>query len=219
MISAVLFDLDGTLLDTALDFQTATNQLLTTEGMAPLGQGGIRPHVTNGSVGIIRSVFGIETSNPDFSRLQEQLLTNYRACLIDKTSLFPGLKSSLELLKEKSIPWGVVTNKPFLYAEPIVKTLLPDCAVLVCPDHVKGSKPDPEGLFLATSELGVEAKNCLYIGDHKRDIDAGRAAGMETIAVGWGYIDHDEENPDSWNATHVISEPADLAPVLTNYLN
>jgi len=142
MISAVLFDLDGTLLDTAQDFQTATNQLLMAEGLEPLPEGLISTYVTNGSAGIIHSIFEIETSNPDFKRLQGQLLDNYRACLIEKTCLFPGLESSLEILQQKQIPWGIVTNKPSLYAEPIVEAILPQCAVLVCPDHVKLAKPD-----------------------------------------------------------------------------
>lgn len=218
-ISAVLFDLDGTLLDTALDFETATNQLLVSEGLNPLSRGEISLHVTNGSIGIIKSLFNITvTDSPEFLRLQNQLLANYRLCMTEKTRLFPGLKSSLELVRQKQIPWGIVTNKPSEYAEPIVAAKTPDCAVLICPDHVKVAKPDPEGMFLATEKLGVKSENCIYVGDHRRDIDAGKAAGMDTVAVGWGYINHDEEDLNDWGATHIICEPADLLPVLNNYL-
>lgn len=215
MISAVLFDLDGTLLDTAPDFETATNQLLEDEGLARLPLGGIRTHVTNGSVGIIRSIFNLEPGDPAFERLRNQLLNYYRACLTEKTHVFPGLETSLSLLKEQQIPWGIVTNKPSEYAEPIVETLLPDCAILICPDHVQQPKPDPESLFLACARIGVNAENCLFIGDHKRDIDAGRAAGMETVAVAWGYIDHDREDLENWQATHLIGEPVQLTEILT----
>ena len=217
MISAVLFDLDGTLLDTAQDFQTATNELLMAKGQQPLGEEGIRPHVTNGSIGIIRSVFNLEVSNPDFKPLQQQLLANYQACMTDKTCVFPGLESSLEFLRQKQIPWGIVTNKPYQYAKAIVEALVPECSVLVCPDHVKITKPDPEGLFLATKKLNVAPERCLYIGDHKRDIDAGAAAGMDTVAVGWGYINHEVEDIEDWNATHLICKPSELLGILENY--
>ena len=220
MIAAVLFDLDGTLLDTALDFETATNQLLVSEGRRPLAPGGIRTFVGNGSVGIIQAIFNIEPDiGSEFSRLQQQLLANYRNCLTEKTCLFRGIESSLNLLRKNQIPWGIVTNKPSEYAEPIVQALIPDCAVLICPDHVKTGKPDPEGLLLAAKNLEVTPEACLYVGDHRRDIDAGSAAGMDTIAIGWGYIDHDNENLDDWGASHVICQAEDLESLLThNYL-
>ena len=218
MISAVLFDMDGTLLDTALDFETAINQLLISEGCEPLTNNSVHSYVTDGSVGIIRAIFNKEPSDPDFSRLQQQLLTNYSLCLAQKTRLFSGLKDSLDLLDRRQIPWGIVTNKPAKYAEPIVAAKTPNCAVLICPDHVEAAKPNPEGLFLAASKLNVEPENCLYIGDHQRDIEAGQAAGMDTVAVGWGYIDHRVEDINEWNATYVIHETSELIPVLTNYL-
>lgn len=217
-LSAVLFDLDGTLLDTALDFETATNQLLVSEGRAPLEKGAIRAYVTNGSYGVVCAAFELEQEHPDFLRLQEGLLANYRACMTEKTKLFSGLESSMALFEDRQMPWGIVTNKPVQYAEPIVKAILPSCSVLICPDHVRITKPDPEGLMLAADRLQVRPENCVYVGDHRRDIDAGNSAGMDTVAVSWGYIDQDQEKLSDWGATHLISDPSELAPLLTTYL-
>lgn len=216
-IEAVFFDLDGTLLDTALDFQTAINNVLEEENRPHLPEGVIREYVTHGSVGILNAVFDIDRDHVEFPRLQESLLGHYKNCMTDKTVLFTGLESSLTLLKQRQIPWGIVTNKPSEYAIPIVETLLPDSTVLVCPDQVSKSKPDPEGLFLASNDISVEPKNCLYVGDHLRDIQAGQAAGMTTVAVGWGYI-HQTEEYDRWGAEFVAHKPEELAEILAQSL-
>lgn len=217
-LSAVLFDLDGTLLDTALDFETALNRLLISEGLESLEQGQIRTHVTNGSAGIIRGVMGIEKDDPDFSRLQQALLANYRSCLTDKTRFFPGIESSLKLLKDQNIRWGLVTNKPVEYAQPIVDKIAPECAVLICPDHVANTKPDPEGMFKAASILNVDPSDCMYVGDHIRDIEASNAAGMISVAANWGYIDNQNEDASDWGADHVVDQPAELATLIRQYL-
>lgn len=217
-ISAVLFDLDGTLLDTAPDFETAVNRLLSTEQCSALKTDAIREHIGDGSAGIIASVFGLERQDPEFPRLQQQLLQNYRECLTDKTAIFNRLDSSLELLDQKDVPWGIVTNKPSEYANPIVRKLLPNCQVLVCPDHVSLPKPDPAGILLGCEKLGIPPSECIYVGDHIRDIQAGQAAKTRTIAVGWGYINPSDQ-PGNWGANWHVNAPADLSPLLETLLS
>lgn len=212
-VEAVLFDLDGTLLDTAPDFELAINLVLSEEGMPPLNQDTIRMHVGNGSAGIICNVFNILRDDPAFLRLQQSLLAHYKANLTNRTHMFPGLETSMNLLETRNIAWGVVTNKPSEYAAPIMQSLLPDSQVLVCPDHVEKPKPDPEGILLACREINAAAERCLYIGDHLRDIQAGQAAGTPTIAVGWGYIGSEESHTE-WSADWTADNPADLAPLL-----
>lgn len=212
---AVFFDLDGTLLDTAPDFHTATNLVLTAEQLEPLDIATLRSWVSNGSVGIIQSAFGIEEDHPEFSRLRQSLLEHYVNCLTDKTRIFSGLEQTIGLLRDMNIPWGVVTNKPVRFAQPIIELLAPDCAALVCPDHVKQTKPDPEGLFIAARQVNASPESCVYVGDHERDIQAGKRAGMKTIAAEWGYIDTDV-NPADWGADYLIQAPHQLPDIILN---
>lgn len=216
-IEAVLFDLDGTLLDTALDFETAINQVLSEEGEPALGREEIRQHVGNGSAGIIENVFNIPRDHADFPRLQASLLAQYKIYLTDRTQIFPGLEASLELLEHTTTPWGVVTNKPSEYAVPIMDKILPSSQVLICPDHVSQPKPDPEGILLACEQLKVAPECCLYVGDHLRDIQAAKAANTPSVAVGWGYIG-DEETHTQWHANWVVDNPEDMAPLLRTIL-
>jgi phosphoglycolate phosphatase len=212
---AVFFDLDGTLLDTAPDFHTATNMVLEAEKRAPLDITTLRCWVTNGSAGIIQSAFSIEEDHPEFDRLRQNLLGHYVNCLTEKTRLFPGLEQVIDFLQKTAIPWGVVTNKPVRFAEPIIEKLTPGCSALVCPDHVKQTKPDPEGLLIAAEKVNVDPQYCLYIGDHERDIQAGKRAGMKTVAAEWGYIDS-KVNPVDWEADYLIQIPDQLTDILRN---
>lgn len=217
-IQGVLFDLDGTLLDTAPDFETAVNRLLSEENMPALKPDAIRTHVGNGSAKIVANVFDIETHAPEFPGLKQRLLEHYKTYLTDRTQMFPGLESSINLLERAGLLWGVVTNKPSEYANPIVESLLANSAVLVCPDHVSQPKPHPEGILLACKKTGIQPADCIYVGDHLRDIQAGQTAGTMTIAVGWGYIG-DEEHHNQWGADWVADNPEDLAPLLKSILN
>jgi len=217
-ISAVLFDLDGTLLDTAPDFETAVNGVLDDKKLAPLQVDAIREHIGDGSAGIIASVFGLSKEDSGFSLLQQQLLQNYRACLTDKTQIFPCLDSSIEWLDKHEIPWGIVTNKPSEYADPVVQLLLPSSQVLICPDHVKRPKPDPEGILQACKKLDVNPSECLYVGDHLRDIKAGQAANTKTLAVGWGYIGPDDQ-ANAWGADWCINTTSEMLPLLETLFN
>ncbi|MBC6428480.1 MAG: HAD-IA family hydrolase [Cellvibrionales bacterium] len=213
-VKAVLFDLDGTLMDTAADFTTALNQLLIREQRPPLIKDEVRALAGDGSAGLIRAVFDIPDSDPESEPLRQAMLENYAACLTEKTRLFTGFADLLTWLDSRTLLWGIVTNKPLRYARPIVQKLAPACATLICPEHVAHPKPSPEGLLLAAKQLEVDARTCLYVGDHKRDIEAGQAAGMRTIAACWGYIDPQTDNPAAWNADYLIDRPADLQPLI-----
>jgi len=203
---AVLFDLDGTLLDTAPDFLTSTNLLLKKRGMPLLGEENIRWLVSHGSAGIIRNVFDMDETHPNFEPTRQELLTFYRDNLADKTRPFEGIEALLLELGLQQIPWGIVTNKPEFYTLAILEQLplSPEPSTIICPDHVKKTKPDPESISLACLELGVIPEDTVYIGDHLRDIQAGLSAGATTIAAAYGYID-DSEDPLNWGAHHTVS--------------
>ncbi len=207
----LLFDLDGTLLDTAPDFITALNKQLGLHGREPLPDNAIRTSVTNGSVGLIQSGFKIDPSHEDFEALREEFLELYFANLADKTALFEGLQLVLDECRLREIPWGVVTNKPWRYTESAMVQLglMEAAATVICPDHVAQTKPHPEPILLACSEISIDPVDCLYVGDHVRDIEAGRAAGTRNVAAGWGYIEQ-HENIANWQADWIVEESQHL---------
>ena len=212
---ALLFDLDGTLLDTAPDFITALNRQLALHDLSSLPDEAIRLSVTNGSVGLIEAGFGMLQDDPRFEPLRAEFLELYFANLADRTALFEGLQPVLDKCVSSDIPWGIVTNKPWHYTESTLLQLdlMAGAATVICPDHVTHPKPDPEALFLACSEIATAPADCLYVGDHVRDIVAGRDAGMRTIAAGWGYIDEDEDILD-WQADWVVDQSQQLYSLL-----
>ncbi len=212
---AVLFDLDGTLLDTAPDFLTATNRLLERKGMPLLPAESIRRLVTHGSVGIIKKVFELEEKHPDFEPIRQELLMLYMANLADQTRPFQGITELLETLGQQHIPWGIVTNKPESFTRAILEQLplYPAPSTVVCPDHVTKTKPDPEPVILACQQLGVSPRESIYIGDHQRDIEAGLRAGTTTIAAAYGYID-DDEDPTSWGAHYTVTSASQLLALI-----
>ena len=214
---ALLLDLDGTLLDTAPDFITALNRQLEIHGREPVPDNAVRTSVTDGSVGLIKAGFGIDQSDQQFEPLREEFLELYFANLADKTVLFDGLQQVLDTCSQRHIPWGIVTNKPWRYTQAVLSQLdlIDQSATVICPDHVNQPKPDPEGMYQACTEIEISPSDCLYIGDHIRDIEAGRAAGMRTIAAGWGYISADE-NIDLWGADYVLTQSQQLHPLLFN---
>ena len=208
---ALLFDLDGTLLDTAPDFITSVNAQLAAHAMPPLPQREIRLNVSNGSAGLIKHAFGITQEDSAFEAYKNELLSIYRNNLADKTVFFPGLRRVINECKSQAIPWGIVTNKPWAFTEPLLAQLnlldLVEC--VVCPDHVKQKKPSPEPINLACDLMDVKPEKCIYIGDHMRDISAGKNAGMRTIAAKWGYVDTSEDI-SKWGATWVIGNSGQL---------
>jgi 2-phosphoglycolate phosphatase len=212
---ALLFDLDGTLLDTAPDFVTALNRQLAMHDLSSLPEEAIRQCVTNGSVGLIEAGFGMPQDDPRFEPLRAEFLELYFANLADRTALFEGLQPVLDKCVSSDIPWGIVTNKPWRYTESTLLQLdlMAGAATVICPDHVSHPKPDPEAMFLACAEIATAPADCLYVGDHVRDIVAGRDAGMRTIAAGWGYIDEDEDIL-GWQADWVVDQSQQLYSLL-----
>lgn len=212
---ALLFDLDGTLLDTAPDFITALNKQLGLHGRAPLPDHAIRSSVTNGSVGLIQEGFGMAPDHVQFETLRKEFLELYFTNLADRTALFAGLQQVLDDCKARGIPWGVVTNKPWRYTEATMVQLglMDTAATVICPDHVKRAKPDPASILLACSEIATAPQDCLYVGDHVRDIEAGRAAGTRNIAAAWGYIEA-SENINDWQADWIVDQSQQLHGLL-----
>lgn len=212
---AVLFDLDGTLLDTAPDFVTSTQALLAQHGRDPMPEKMIRNAVTNGSRGIVEKVFQLEANDPSIEPLRQELVELYFQRLHERTRPFDGIPQTLNALREKSIPWGIVTNKPARFTDAILERLPFDYPPesVVCPDHVSNTKPHPESILLACEQLSVDPAKTVTIGDHARDVAAGRAAGSTTIAALYGYIDPDEPI-DDWQADYRASSAHDLMTLL-----
>ena len=213
--AAVLFDLDGTLIDTAPDFIRCLNQLRQQHGLAALPAEQIRPSVSNGARAMIRIGFGLEPEHPDYLAKHSAFLDLYEAGVAVETTLFEGMDGLLTALETRNIPWGIVTNKPARFAVPLIDALgLADrCGALVCPDHVAERKPHPESLFLACRQIQAEPIKSIYVGDHERDIEAGRNAGMRTIAVRYGYLEQPEAI-DLWQADVIADTVSDLAKLL-----
>lgn len=213
--SAVLFDLDGTLLDTAPDFVTAINAMIAERQGTAADEAQVRIAVSHGSAGLIASIFKLASDHADFEPLRQTLLANYRQCLADRTRPFPGITAVLEALQKAGIPWGIVTNKPAEYTDAIISRLPWPVAprAVICPDHVSRTKPDPEGVLLACSQLGIAPDRALLVGDHQRDIESGRRAGAITVAARYGYLAADED-PVSWGADHVIDRADQLLDIL-----
>lgn len=212
---AVLFDLDGTLIDTAPDFHWVINTLLTEEGMPEVSYTFIRAFVSNGARAMIQAAFNLEENDENFPRLHQRMLEIYLGHLAVNSQLFPGLDNCLKWLEEKNIPWGVVTNKPELYTLPVMQglNLFQKASCIICPDHVEQKKPHPESLFLACKKIGCTPEKSIYVGDHIRDIEAGKNAGMKTIASTYGYLATDED-PTTWQADHYIACATKLKPLL-----
>src|SRR5690606_13954607 len=212
---AVLFDLDGTLLDTAPDFVTALNRMLAQRGQDLLDPHLIRAGVTHGSAGLISLAFGLRADSPDFEPLRQEFLGYYQDCLSQQTRLFPGLEQLLTKFARQDIPWGIVTNKPELYTRAILSDLkLPSAPrTVICPDHVSRTKPDPEPGLLACRELNIAPAEALYVGDHLRDIQAGLNAGCYTVSAAYGYIGGDDD-PRDWGAHFLITDPAQLDAIV-----
>jgi 2-phosphoglycolate phosphatase len=212
-IKAVLFDLDGTLLDTALDFTDVVNTLLRQESQIEMSYTEVRGAVSHGSKGLIETAFKIDETDPSFEPLRQRLLDEYLATLTNRTRPFEGIDELLALLAKENIAWGVVTNKPILYTAPILSGLKLNPATTICPDHVTHTKPHPESIQLACRETGCEPSESIVIGDHLRDIEAGKNAGAKTIAAAYGYLGDDEKVED-WQADQIAHTSNDLVEIV-----
>ena len=214
---AVLFDLDGTLIDTAPDFASVLNRQLLAHGRSPIPYKAVRTAVSQGSRAVVELGFGDRFSldSDEFEAIRQEFLSHYLIHLADETRLFPGMDELLSHLETREIPWGIVTNKPSLYTLPLLKALNLDqrCSVAICPDMVTHTKPHPAPMFKAADALGVAADKCVYVGDHQRDIEAGKRASMITVAVSYGYI-QDNDSPANWEADYLVDTVFELSRLL-----
>ena len=219
-LEAVLFDLDGTLLDTAPDFVIAVNKQRELHQLEPLAFETIRSTVSHGARALVSLSFGVTEEEAGFDELRLQLLQLYSEHLNVETKPFEGIDELLNWLDYKQLPWGIVTNNPRKYAEPLIAGigLGERCHALVCPDDVSQTKPHPEPLFLACNQIDCEPSNAIYLGDHVRDIEAGRGAGMKTIATNYGYIEAGESTRD-WQADFYVDHASEILELLESHFH
>lgn len=207
----VLFDLDGTLVDTAPDLAAAANRQRGVHGLAPLPLAQLRPMASHGSRGMIGVALGSVPGDPGFDSLREEFLAFYAAALCVHSRLFDGMAPLLDDLDARGVRWGIVTNKPARYTDPLVQQLglSQRAACVVSGDTTAHAKPHPGPLHHALQLARTAAQHAIYVGDDQRDIQAGRAAGLRTIAVGYGYLG-DGAPPQAWGADAVVETPAEL---------
>lgn len=223
-VKAVLFDLDGTLIDTAADFVRIIGKMsLENNWQAPL-ETEIREQVSAGASAMVQLMLRhndqLEVGEDELLNFRQQFLDDYEADICVDSCLFDSLDAVLADLESKGVPWGIVTNKPRYLAEKLLNKMQLDerCAALVCPDDVSRSKPDPEPMYMALEKLGIPrgaAGSVLYVGDHIRDIEAGNAAGMPTILAAYGYIPpEDQKTLKKWGADYIVETPEQLNKLL-----
>ena len=213
---AALFDLDGTLLDTAPDFAVALNLLRAEEGRAPLALATVRPQVSNGAIAVVRTAFPeVPVDSAAFGQLRERFLAHYRSALSVHTRLFPGFEAVLVTLEAHALPWGVITNKAAWLTEPLLADLglSARAACIVSGDTLAVRKPHPQPLLFAAERIGVAPADCVYLGDALRDAQAARAAGMVPLGARFGYLDATDD-PGSWPVAGWLDEPHELLPWL-----
>jgi 2-phosphoglycolate phosphatase len=210
-IRTVLFDLDGTLLDTAPDLADALNAVLREQHRDTLPFEQIRPVVSHGGIALIELGFRLSRDDPAFGPLRQRLLDIYRANLALKTRPFHGMDDVLDEIERRGLNWGVVTNKPGWLTEPLLQDLqlYERAACVVSGDTLEQRKPHPAPLLHACAQAGSRADQCVYIGDAERDIEAGRNAGMHTLVALFGYI-QPQDKPHEWQASALIDDPAQI---------
>jgi len=217
-LDTVLFDLDGTLADTAPDLAHTLNLLLGEQQRQTLAFEHIRPHVSNGAAALVTLGFELDADAPGFDALRQRFLEIYTDNLCRHTTLFPGMDELLQQIEQQSMHWGVITNKPARFTEPLLEALglTQRAACIISGDTASKRKPDPEPMLLACQQIGVQPSSCLYIGDARRDIDAGLNAGMQTLVAGFGYIS-DQDPPTDWRAHGIIDTPLAIMDWLQQY--
>jgi len=214
MIQAVLLDLDGTLADTAPDLAYALNQVRAAHGLPPLPLATTRPVTSNGVRGLLKVGFDITPEHADYATLRDKFLALYNANLCRETRLFPGMSELLAELERRGVLWGVVTNKPQRFTEPLLDRLgvRHRAACVISGDSVGQIKPHPAPLLAAAKAIGVAPPACLYFGDDQRDVIAARAAGMPVAVAKFGYLNGGD--PASWGADALLDHPLDLIALL-----
>lgn len=214
---AVLFDLDGTLADTAPDLAAAVNLMLTQRGLAPTPYEQLRPLASAGARGLIGRAFNKTPADAEYDALRTEFLNNYAAHIADQTTLFHEVPGLLAQIEAHQLLWGIVTNKPALYTDALIPLIrLAHASCVVSGDTTAHAKPHPAPLIEAARRIKLNPNECWYVGDDLRDIQAGKAAGMPTIAAAWGYCGNTE--PQSWNADFIANTPNDLLKLLQHSL-
>jgi len=215
-IACVLFDLDGTLLDTAPDLLNALNHVLASEGQNPMQLSQIRHLVSHGSKAVLDFAFGGQ-SEQDSQRRRQQFINHYAENIYVDTKLFTGMADLLDVLDKAAMPWGVVTNKPAFLTNPLMQKTGLDkrAASVISGDTLSVSKPDPLPLVTAAEQCGIAAEHCIYIGDAQRDIQAANAASMVSVFAAYGYLCEQDE-PYTWQADYQIQQPLDVLALLPN---
>jgi 2-phosphoglycolate phosphatase len=214
-ITAILFDLDGTLLDTAADLALALNKLLSAYQYPTVPLEELKPHISQGSTGMLQKTFDMDVNDGRFNGLRQQFLHNYRQNIRVHTQPYPGIEQLIEELDARQLPWGVVTNK----TESLATTLLSHfpfaqrCGCIVGCDTLAKAKPHPEPLWHACNIIERKPEECIYVGDAARDIEAGQRAGMHTVVASYGYIPHDHP-PTTWGADTIIQHPEELLALI-----
>ena len=210
-LKAVLFDLDGTLIDSAPDLAGAGNELRAARGLEPLPYARFRPLVGTGARGMVKVALDVDPEHPQFIELRDEFLARYEARMTAETAIFATMRPVLDALRARGLPWGIVTNKAQRFTTPLVRALGLDreAATVVSGDTTPHSKPHPAPLLEAARQMNLAPEACVYVGDDHRDVIAGRAAGMHTVAASWGYLGAGEAIGD-WGADHVIDLPEQL---------
>jgi phosphoglycolate phosphatase len=211
----VFFDLDGTLADTAPDLVAATNLLLVGRKLAPKPYELLRPHASAGARGLLQGAFGITPEHPDFIPLRDEFFLNYEKALLVHSKLFDGMDDLLKIMEEANLPWGIVTNKSERFTHPLTELMgLRQRAVsTVSGDTTPHAKPHPEPILHAARIANIDPTKSIYVGDDIRDVIAGKAAGMLTVAAAYGYCGC-KEPPESWGADYLIHHPLDLLKII-----
>jgi len=211
----VLFDLDGTLIDSAPDLAGAGDDMRIARGLPALGVAHFRPMVGSGARGMVGQAFGVTPDDERYAALRDEFLQRYEQRMTHATRVFAHMVPVIDALDAAGRPWGVVTNKATRFAAPLLQALqlAERAATLICGDTTAHSKPHPEPLLEAARRLGVEPSACSYVGDDLRDVVAGRAAGMTTVVAAWGYLGLGDAI-EAWNADHIVRDGADLLKLL-----
>ncbi len=215
VVQAVLFDMDGTLVDSAPDLALAAERMRAARGLPPLGLSGYRPHASAGARGMLRIAFGVAPTDATYEGLKQEFLREYGQCLLHSTACFDGVDDLVQALSLASLPWGIVTNKAQGLTDRVLAglpTLAPAGAV-ICGDTLPRAKPHPDPLLEAARRLRVAPGACLYVGDDERDIVAGRAAGMFTVAARYGYLG-ERGDTGHWAADAEVNSPLDVLKLL-----
>jgi phosphoglycolate phosphatase len=214
-IDAVLFDLDGTLIDSAPDLGAAADKMRTDRGLPSLPLADYRPMAGAGARGMLGVAFGMAPGHADFEVLKEEFFKNYEACMTERTYAFDGIAGLIARLDQAGLKWGVVTNKSERFALPLTRAmpLFSTAQTIVGGDTTPHAKPHPAPLLEAARQIGIAPERCLYVGDDERDIIAGRAAGMPTVAAAYGYLGAVAAT-DHWQADATIAAPLELLGLL-----